>query len=109
MLWCVVLITKLWIHSTTPPAASMNSGTSQERFSSNSSALSAGKNSLVLKNGPSCSTTGWMMMSFSVIGADIGSPRFGVASLRSDDELQHEHAGAKKGADEHRPLQPYAP
>jgi hypothetical protein len=72
-LWRGVLMTKLCTHSTNRPlTGSMNVGSSQERFSSSSSLVRVGKNSITSKNGPCCSITGWIVMSLSVIAVVIG-------------------------------------
>src|ERR1700704_5176617 len=66
MLWCGVFTTKLWMPSTRRPVAgSMQSGCSQQRFSSSSSLDKPGKNSSTSKNGACCSTTGWIVISSS--------------------------------------------
>src|SRR5262245_63272671 len=60
------------MHSTIlPVAGSRKVGSSQDRFSSNSSLLRVGKNSNASKSGVCCSTTRWMLMLPSWMADDI--------------------------------------
>src|SRR5258707_5016829 len=74
MLWCGVLMRKLWMHSMRPPDGAIKCGCSQDRFSSNTSLVSAGKKFITSKKAPSCSMIGWIVVSSSVIGMAIGAP-----------------------------------